>query len=242
MAPGSAKNRKSEEKWHGWPTKGHAHYRLQTKPTRTIKRIPQNRKIAYRKYALLTILKNMISARYTIPVIFRSNFILQCSVKSGRIKTTPWSRWISTLQSETSSNFGRAYVAIFHEAFPPAPAHSVHFMSYIWQIQDSSVSIERAGRPGFDSRQTQEVLLYPTESRHALAPTQPPTQWVEGPLSSEVERPGREADHSPPSSAEVKNSRAIPSLPHASSWRGAWLLKHRNNFTFTSEGSLASAG
>jgi hypothetical protein len=24
MAPGSAKNRKSEEKWHGWPTKGHA--------------------------------------------------------------------------------------------------------------------------------------------------------------------------------------------------------------------------
>jgi len=31
------------------------------------------------------------------------------------------------------------------------------------------------------------------------------TQSVTGALSSEVKRPGREADHSPPSSAEVKN-------------------------------------
>jgi hypothetical protein len=34
--------------------------------------------------------------------------------------------------------------------------------------------------------------------------TQPPIQWVSGALSLGVERPGREADHSPPSSAEVK--------------------------------------
>jgi hypothetical protein len=46
-------------------------------------------------------------------------------------------------------------------------------------------------------------------------------------------RPGREADHSPPSSAEVKNLRiyTCPS-PNTSSWRGAQLkIKHRNNFT-----------
>jgi hypothetical protein len=30
---------------------------------------------------------------------------------------------------------------------------------------------------------------------------------------------GREADHSPPSSTEVKNYSAIPPLPHTSSWR-----------------------
>jgi len=30
-------------------------------------------------------------------------------------------------------------------------------------------------------------------------------QWVPGALSTEVERPGREADHSSPSSADVKN-------------------------------------
>jgi len=31
-----------------------------------------------------------------------------------------------------------------------------------------------------------------------------PIQWVTGALSLGVKRPGREADHSPPSSAEVK--------------------------------------
>jgi hypothetical protein len=37
-----------------------------------------------------------------------------------------------------------------------------------------------------------------------LGPTQPPIQWVPGALSLGVKWPGREADHSPPSSAEVK--------------------------------------
>jgi hypothetical protein len=41
-------------------------------------------------------------------------------------------------------------------------------------------------------------------SKTALGPTQPPIQWVPGALSLGVKRPGREADHSPPSSAEVK--------------------------------------
>jgi hypothetical protein len=34
--------------------------------------------------------------------------------------------------------------------------------------------------------------------------TQPPIQWVPGVLSQRVKRPGREADHSPQASAEVK--------------------------------------
>jgi hypothetical protein len=37
-----------------------------------------------------------------------------------------------------------------------------------------------------------------------LGPTQTPIQWVPGALSLGVKRLGREADHSPPSSAEVK--------------------------------------
>jgi hypothetical protein len=36
-----------------------------------------------------------------------------------------------------------------------------------------------------------------------------------------VQQPGREVDHSPPSSAEVKNGGAIPPLAHTSSWCGA---------------------
>jgi len=42
-------------------------------------------------------------------------------------------------------------------------------------------------------------------------PTQPTIQWVLEALY--LKRSGREADHSPPSSAEVKNARSYPSLP-----------------------------
>jgi hypothetical protein len=42
---------------------------------------------------------------------------------------------------------------------------------------------------------------------------------------------GREANHSPPSSVDVKNYVAIPPLPHVSSWCSASLIKHRDNFT-----------
>ena len=44
---------------------------------------------------------------------------------------------------------------------------------------------------------------FPHLSRPALGPTQPPVQWVPG-LSRGKERPGRDADPSPPSSAVVK--------------------------------------
>jgi hypothetical protein len=62
----------------------------------------------------------------------------------------------------------------------------------------------RAGRSGFDSRRVLGIFLFTTASRTALGPTQPPIQCVPGALSLGVKRPGREADHSPPSSAEVK--------------------------------------
>jgi hypothetical protein len=40
----------------------------------------------------------------------------------------------------------------------------------------------------------------------AVGPTQPPIQWIPGTLSLCVKRPGHEADHLLPSSAEVKNA------------------------------------
>jgi hypothetical protein len=90
------------------------------------------------------------------------------------------------------------------------------------------------GVPGFDSRRGLGIFLQTTPSRTALGPTQPPIQWVPGALSLGVKRPRREADHSPPSSAEVKEWVELyihsPSTP---SWRCAE-LKHRDNFTFTS--------
>jgi hypothetical protein len=50
---------------------------------------------------------------------------------------------------------------------------------------------------------SQEGFSFSTASRLAVGPTQPPIQWVLGALSMEVKRPGREADGSPPTSAEV---------------------------------------
>jgi hypothetical protein len=57
---------------------------------------------------------------------------------------------------------------------------------------------------GFDPRRGLGIFPFTTASRTALGPTQPPIQWVPGALSLRVKRPGREADHSLPSSAEVK--------------------------------------
>jgi hypothetical protein len=56
---------------------------------------------------------------------------------------------------------------------------------------------------GFDSRR-ELGILFTTASRTDLGPTQPPIQCVPGFLSLEVKRSGGEVDHSPPSSADVK--------------------------------------
>jgi hypothetical protein len=49
--------------------------------------------------------------------------------------------------------------------------------------------------------------------QNGSGPTQPPIQWVPGALSLGVKWPGREVDHSPPSSAEVKNEWSYTSTP-----------------------------
>jgi hypothetical protein len=62
---------------------------------------------------------------------------------------------------------------------------------------------------GFDSQRGLGIFLFITASRTALEPTQPPIQWVPGDLSLEVKRAVREADHSSPSIAEVKECVAL---------------------------------
>jgi hypothetical protein len=57
------------------------------------------------------------------------------------------------------------------------------------------------------------AFLFTTTSTTALGPTQPPVQWVPGSLSLGVKPPGREADHSPSSSAEVKTAWSYTSTP-----------------------------
>jgi hypothetical protein len=62
-----------------------------------------------------------------------------------------------------------------------------------------------------------EFFLFTTVSRPALGSTQPPIQWVLGALSLGVKLPGRETDHSPPSSAQIKNGWSYTSPPQCAS-------------------------
>jgi hypothetical protein len=72
-----------------------------------------------------------------------------------------------------------------------------------------------------DGLRARRSALDSTTSRLALAPAQPPIQWVPGALSQGVKQPRCEAEHSPPPNAEGKTGGFIPPLPHSSLWRGA---------------------
>jgi hypothetical protein len=88
------------------------------------------------------------------------------------------------------------------------------------------------GVVGFDSWRGLRIFLLTTPSRTSLGPTQPPIQWVPEALFLGIKWPGLEADHSPPSSAEVKECVDLYiHSPNTPSWRGAQ-LKHRDNLPF----------
>jgi len=50
-------------------------------------------------------------------------------------------------------------------------------------------------------------------SRPTLGPKKPPIQWIPEALTPRTKRPGREADHSPPSRVKVKNAWSYTSTP-----------------------------
>jgi hypothetical protein len=71
---------------------------------------------------------------------------------------------------------------------------------------------------GFDSQLGQEIFLFSTALRLGLRPIQLPSQWLLEAVSLVVKWQGCEDDHSLPSSAEVKNGRAILLPTHTPSW------------------------
>jgi hypothetical protein len=82
-------------------------------------------------------------------------------------------------------------------------------------VEGGSVGLVRqylgTGRGSFPGRY--KIFLFSTGSRSAVGPTQLPILWVSRAIS-----PERETDHSPPSSAEVKNGGAISLPSHVSPW------------------------
>jgi hypothetical protein len=74
-------------------------------------------------------------------------------------------------------------------------------------VQLSGIALDyRLDDLGFESQKGLGIFMFTTATRPALGPIQPPIQCVPGALSLEVKRLIREADHSHPSSAEVKNA------------------------------------
>jgi hypothetical protein len=84
----------------------------------------------------------------------------------------------------------------------------VHFNYYLpYGSRNSAVGVATGYRLPAEGSEFEpgrvKNFLFPT-SRAAPRPTQPPIQWVPGALSPGVKRQRREADHSPPVSAETK--------------------------------------
>jgi hypothetical protein len=75
------------------------------------------------------------------------------------------------------------------------------------------------------------LFFYSTASRPALGPTQPRIQWEPGVVHPREKRLGREADHSPTSSAEIKNGESLLRLPIClHSIVRKYIIKYRDKF------------
>jgi len=72
------------------------------------------------------------------------------------------------------------------------------------------------------------MFLFSSAFRPPLRPTQLPIKWVLLALNPGVKRSGREADHSPTSSAEINISWSYHSTLHMSALHGGQLSKKRD--------------
>jgi hypothetical protein len=84
-----------------------------------------------------------------------------------------------------------------------------NFKLLLWVTHEPYGAADIASGYGLDDRGVEARVqvgsrAYSTSCRPTLGSTQPPIQWVLAALSPGIKRPGREADHSPPASAEVK--------------------------------------
>jgi hypothetical protein len=86
----------------------------------------------------------------------------------------------------------------------PRNRTSVYYWQHLPWSRDSAVGTATGDwmdEGGVRIRVPVGSRIFSTSFRSVLRPTQPTIQWLQG-----VKRPGREADHSPPTSAEVENT------------------------------------
>jgi hypothetical protein len=99
------------------------------------------------------------------------------------------------------------------------------------QLSISYNQLQQTGRAASYGLDDQRVgVQVPEGSRIFSSPRRPDWFWGHATSYTGLKRPGREADYSPPGSAEVKKM-WIYTFPNMPSWRSAQLLEHRDNFT-----------
>jgi hypothetical protein len=144
-----------------------------------------------------------------------------------RLQDRPNLRQSITLvrNSVHSSDEGRVWLA--HARVCSASSHNQHHTEVNWCLRDSAVGIPTSY--GLDKRGvgvrvpvgSKNFLFSSTSSRPVLGPIQHPIQWVPGALTPGVKRQRREADNSPPATAEVKKICIYTSTSRTPSWSSA---------------------
>jgi hypothetical protein len=112
---------------------------------------------------------------------------------------------------QTDTEIDRKILHYFYSHNPSRLFH--HYITITVSLKEQNnynVRGLRAGQPRSRSPSPSKgkILLLFTVSIPVLEPTQPPIQWERG-----VKRPGREANHSLPTSAKVKKTRINTSIP-----------------------------
>jgi hypothetical protein len=127
-----------------------------------------------------------------------------------------------------------ALIRVFNLSNYSTDFNEIWYIKFVYRIQfcclSSSSGIIQSlhearsrysdGLEGFHPRQG-KIVLFSTTSSPTLGSTKLSIQCLRGAISPGVKLPGREADYSSPSSAEVKSGGPIPLFPYMSSWRSA---------------------
>jgi hypothetical protein len=142
--------------------------------------------------------------------------------------------WLPELRRPTTKFPLRGYwsVDIFNHFLTCDHTFRILFVGFGIAQSIYWLSIGLDGRGSIPNRIRSFSFLHSVQTGTEANPASYPK--ITGVISLEVKRPEREANHSPPSSVEIKNGGTVYPLPHMSSWRGASLIKQDNlTFTFT---------
>jgi hypothetical protein len=152
-----------------------------------------------RVHILLPSIQDAEDACRNLPENVELHALLRCELRT--ICQTQTCDYVFTLSEKNMLHQSRSYLN--HLVY--------HAKQYICNLQHNNSSRRNnngrlRGRGSSPGRV--KNFLFSKSSRPALGSTQPPIQWVPG-----VKRLGREVDHSPPTSAEVKKMWTYTSTP-----------------------------